>query len=266
MTLWQAVLLGVVQGVTEFLPVSSSGHLVILEHFLGVQQPQLTLVVFLHFGTLLSILVVFRAEVIALFSVNRRVLVLILMGNIPAALVGFGFHRRIESAFSSLLAVGAALLVTGLLLTLAERTRQLLRRMAREAERTDLAGIGVSDALVIGIAQAVAILPGISRSGATISAALMCGLKRDAAASFSFLLALPAIAGATALQLREMALAGQAAPDPLMLAVGVAVAFLTGVASLKLLLAVLQRRRLLLFAGYCFTLGAMLIGWTLWRG
>jgi undecaprenyl-diphosphatase len=265
MTLWQAIVLGVVQGVTEFLPISSSGHLVIAQHLFGLREEQLALTVFLHFGTLLAIVVVFRNDIVAVLTVQRRLIGLVLLGSIPAAVVGIAFHRQIEQAFASVLVVGVALLVTGLLLTLAERSRQLLRAAVGEAERTDLDHIRPLDALLIGLAQAVAILPGISRSGSTISAALLCGLNRDAAARFSFLLAIPALGGAALLELRAVAGTGQLAWPVGAVVAGVASAFLSGVASLKLLLAVLRQRRLLIFAAYCFILGTTVIAWQLWR-
>ncbi len=263
MTLWQAIALGVLQGITEFLPISSSGHLVLAEHFFGLQQEQLAVVVFLHFGTLLSILVVFRKDIAQMFTVQRRLIGLILLGSVPAAFVGLQFHRLIEKAFSSLFVVGVCLLITGLLLTLAERARQILRTGLGEPERTDLSNMRALDALLIGVAQAVAVLPGLSRSGATIAAALLCGLKREAAASFSFLLAIPALGGATVLELRQVLKAGTLPADALTLAVGVATAFVTGIAALKMLIAVLRRRRLLIFAVYCFILGASVVAWEL---
>jgi undecaprenyl-diphosphatase len=263
MTLWQAIALGVLQGITEFLPVSSSGHLVLLERLFGLQHEQLAIVVFLHFGTLLSILVVFRNDIVEMFSVQRRLIGLILLGSVPAALVGFGFHRLIEESFSHLFVVGVCLLITGLLLTLAERARQILRSSLGELERTDMSKMRALDALLIGVAQAVAVLPGLSRSGSTIAAALLCGLKREAAASFSFLLAIPALGGATALELKRVLAAGTLPVDTMTLVVGVATAFVTGVVALKILISVLQRRRLLIFAGYCFIVGASVVVWDL---
>jgi undecaprenyl-diphosphatase len=265
MTIVQAIVLGMVQGVTEFLPVSSSGHLVIFQHLFGLQREQLQQVVFLHFGTLLSILVVFRREIVEMMTVHRRLIGLILLGSVPAAAVGLQFHRLIEATFSSLFVVGACLLITGLLLTLAERARQVLRAFAGEAEQIELSKVRPVDALIVGVAQAVAILPGVSRSGATISAALLCGLKRDAAARFSFLLAIPALGGAAALELRGLVKAGEAPHDLWAVVAGVITAFVTGVVSLKLLIAVLRKRRLLIFAAYCFLMGIVVLTWEFWN-
>ena len=209
MNILQALWLGVLQGVTEFLPISSSGHLVLGKAILGVHTEGVAYEVFVHFGTFLAILTVFWGDVwkilVAVGHVLRhpsadnwslsyredpffRVGILILLGTIPVVVVGLFLEHEIEAAFSNPLLVSVALLVTGTLLL---GTRWIRPQDTR---------FGVVRAFVIGLAQAFAILPGISRSGSTIAAAMYAGVERSEAARFSFLLVLPAILGATVLE------------------------------------------------------------------
>ena len=247
------VVLAVVQGLTEFLPVSSSGHLAILQVLWRVPLPGLLFDVLVHLGTLLSVLWVFRRRwwLILQAPLKRdehlRLLLLVIVGTAPTALLGILLNRWIEQAFGSLLVVGVDLLLSGGLLLLAER---------RQQGRRGLGEMTLWDALLIGTMQGIAILPGISRSGFTIGMGLLLGLKRSLAAEFSFLLAAPAILGATILKGLE-ALQSPAAHRGLVLPylLGTVIAAVIGIWAIRYLLRVLQRGKLNPFAYYCGAVG-----------
>jgi len=260
MTLLQALLLGLIQGLTEFLPVSSSGHLAITQHFMpGFSQPGVLFDVMLHLGTMVAVVIYFRQDLRRLLLSPlpggsrdaRKTLGLIILASIPTGLIGLSFKDFFESQFSNLTAVAGMLLVTGTLLFVAERLRRSRPQGRLEKE------LSVSDALVVGCAQGLAVMPGISRSGSTIATLLLKGVDGETAARFSFLMALPAVFGATLLQLRhlEELPAGQL---PAYLA-GTLVAFAVGYAAIHLLLAVVRRQRLIWFAGYCWLVGVALL-------
>jgi undecaprenyl-diphosphatase len=257
MNLFDAILLGALQGATEFLPVSSSGHLVLAQHLLGgISQPGIVFDVTLHVGTLLAIAVYFWSDVRGLCTclwrrdqqavIERRLLALLAVGSIPTGIIGLVFKDQVEGMFENPLLVAAMLLVTGTLLFIADRYRPGTRREG---------SLTVTDALLTGIAQGAAIIPGISRSGSTIVALLLRGVSGETAARFSFLLSIPAVAGATLLSLRD---AGQLSTNelPTYLA-GAGAAFLVGLLAIHLLLGVLRRRRLGWFAVYCWLLGTV---------
>lgn len=255
-----ALLLGVVQGIAEFLPISSSGHLVLGEALLrwwhggtsgsGVPSGGLLLNVALHLATLLAILVVYRKEV-WLLRRRGRLLLMILVASIPAAVVGLSLKDWFEAAFQTPQIAGMGLLVTSVLLLLGQR---------REKSRDSLQDVTWQQALFVGTFQAAALIPGISRSGSTIAAGLMAGLRRDAATTFSFLLAIPAIGGAALLEAPALfagaASAGAAAtPNWRALLVGMTAAFLLGLACLWWLIGLVNRGRLGLFAYYTAAVG-----------
>lgn len=264
----EALVLGLVQGVTEWLPVSSSGHLVLARSLLGV-EPTVFLDLLLHVGTLAVILVYYRDTVLDVARAmpggaaplagraawrdtwwgdeRRRLALLVAAGSVPTAIVGLVFEDRILALFGSTLAVGVALVATG--------TWLFLARFAREGA-PGLPTLGA--ALAIGLAQGVAVAPGVSRSGATIVAALLMGVHRHEAVRFSFLLSVPAILGATLFQADAASLAAAAA-SPLAYGLGVLVAVLVGYASLALLEALVQRRAFSGFCWYCWALGAAVV-------
>jgi len=269
MTYLNAVVLGLIQGLAEFLPISSSGHLALFQNFLGLNEPMLFFDVMLHVGTLLAVFVYFRSEItgVALAAAGRapgapgawpasvadgrKIILLILIASVPAGVVGLVLGDAVESAFGSVAAVGGLLLVTGAFLLAADtKTRR------NPADGAPAAMMGLAGALIIGSAQAFALLPGVSRSGATICAAIFIGVARRDAARFSFLMAIPAIAGAAVLHLKD---AGTGLPPMLPVIIGAAVAFISGLIALKWLLAVLTRGRLLWFSIYCFAIGAAAI-------
>ncbi|HTI04812.1 MAG TPA: undecaprenyl-diphosphate phosphatase [Gemmatimonadales bacterium] len=266
MTLWQGILLGLVQGLTEFLPVSSDGHLAVIGHVAGVHTPGVFVEVALHVATLGSILVVYgrRFWDLALGVLRRRpdalrYAGLLIIGMIPAGLVGVFLEHLIERAFDSLWAAGVGFLVTGALLW---STRWRSADPAAPAAKTEPTPGG---ALIIGIAQAFAPLPGVSRSGTTIASGLWVGLGPVAAADFSFLMAIPLIAGAGLLEARHASVdIAQVGAVPL--AVGCLVAFVSGVFAIRFLVAMLRRGRFYAFAPYCFAIGLFTLAWALWHG
>lgn len=259
MTFTHALLLGLLQGLTEFLPVSSSGHLVIAQHFIpGFDQPGLAFDIMLHLGTMIAVLLYFRRD-IGLMLVSplqhgpqartyRKMLGLIVLASVPTALIGLGFKDFFEGMYDNLQLVAVMLLVTGVLLFFSERYRRPGRK---EGQLT------ISDALVVGTVQGLAIIPGISRSGSTISTLLLKGVDGETAARFSFLLALPAVFGAALLSLRDLQQVATA--EIPMYLVGAGTAFLVGLVSIHCLLAVVRRKRLIGFAIYCWLVGAGLL-------
>jgi undecaprenyl-diphosphatase len=270
MNVLQAVWLGVLQGVTEFLPISSSGHLVLGKAILGVHTAGVAYEVFVHFGTFLAILTVFWGDVWNILKAVGHVLchpspatwherykedpflrlaILICLGTIPVVVVGLLFEQEIEAAFASPLFVSLALIATGTLLLGTRWTRPNDTRF------------GLVRAFVIGIAQSFAILPGISRSGATIAAAMYVGVERSEAARFSFLLVLPAILGATVLEGVKLLQTGVPSQGAIQLLVGTLAAYCSGAIALKWLLGVIRRGRLDRFAYYCYAIGIVGLIW-----
>lgn len=260
MSLTQALILGIVQGVTEFLPISSSGHLVLLPALLAWSPPSLVFDTTVHLGTLVAVVAVFWGDLLALIAAwgralrrrrpletaEARLAWWIVVGTIPAALAGILLQGPFERLFQAPRAVGGILLLTALLLVLAER----LGRRHRE-----LSGLTWMDGLLIGLGQAAAIAPGLSRSGATIATGMFRGLTREAAARFSFLLSAPIIAGTGLVKLAELfTTPGSQAQLPL-LGAGFVAAALSGYAAIRFLLAYLRRRPLYPFALYCLALG-----------
>ena len=264
MTLIDALLLGIVQGLTEFLPISSDGHLAIVQHYLpGFEQPGLLFDVLLHVGTLGAILVYFQRDVGRLLLAplrrgsearrDRRLLGLIVAASLPTAIIGFSLKHAVERWMENMLVVAAMLLLTGTLLFVGER----YRRSGRRGE----AALTLGDAVLAGIAQGLAVLPGLSRSGSTIATLLFRGVDGETAARFSFLMAVPAIGGAALLSLKDFS-ALPAGEIPVYLA-GAGVAFIVGLCAIRLLLGVIRRQRLIWFAGYCWLLGLALLSTTL---
>lgn len=256
------LILGIVQGVTEFLPISSSGHLVVVEALYesvttrSLQDP-LELNIVLHGGTLLSIVVVYWNRIWRLLGEDRRMIGLVFVGTIPAVVVGLTMKLYFKHALESPLLTGCMLPITGLILLVAAR---------RPPGDVAYLAISYRQALAIGLVQSFAILPGISRSGSTISAALLLGVRPEAAATFSFLLAIPALAGACVLEAVSMANSGSSSVPPGQLAVGALLSFVVGVLALVWLLNWLGRGRLHYFAYWCIPVGLAIIAWQLLGG
>lgn len=255
--LWQIVVLAVVQGVTEFLPISSDGHLVIVARLMtpGGDAAQLEipdLVIVLHAGTLLSIVVFYWRRILELLGRERRTAVLIAVATVPAVVLGLPMKLFAEEWLGSPLLAGMFLVVTGLVLVAA--------RWARPGER-DYREMGAVEAILIGVAQAAAILPGLSRSGCTITSALHLGFRPRDAATFSFLMAIPAIAGACVVETGEMIHAGQLTLPVKHLVVAIGVSFGVGLVSLWWLVRWLERGRFSVFAWWCIPAGIAMTAW-----
>jgi len=263
MSIGVAILLGILQGLTEFLPVSSSGHLALAQSLLGIEAGGVAFAVLLHAGTLLAIGIVFREGVLellrgalllpaALFrprsTWTRETLLAakVACATIPGAVVGLFLEHRIEAVFASPKVVGLLLWVTAVLL--------FTTRSARRGERD----VGWRDAWIIGLAQACAILPGISRSGATIATALLLGVARPKAAEFSFLAAIPLIAGSLVLELPELLESGRDGAGVALLA-GFLASFLVGWAALVWLVRLVRQGAIHWFSIYCFLAGAAVL-------
>jgi undecaprenyl-diphosphatase len=256
----EALVLGVVQGATEYLPVSSSGHLVIAQHLLGFTEPALLFDIVLHLGTLVAVVWYYRHDLQGLVRHSllglrellaggsatvvqakypcSRLAVLIVIGTIPTAVIGLTFEEAFESLFVSVRATGTMLMVTGLIL------------VSSRLAPSDGRGIGQ-----MRVAQGLAITPGISRSGATIATALLLGIERETAARYSFLLSIPSIVGALLLELGD---SGSDVAFP-SLGVGFLAALVTGYACLTLLVYLVKRGRLAWFAPYCIALGLLAV-------
>ncbi|MBQ5416171.1 MAG: undecaprenyl-diphosphate phosphatase [Bacteroidales bacterium] len=257
MNWWQALILGLVQGLTEFLPVSSSGHLVIFRELLGAEAPSdLVFEITVHVATALATIVVFRKQILDLlqglfkFKYNEQTdfIAKLVVSMIPVAIVGFFFKDKVEELFSSLLVVGCALMVTALLLFLSDRVKA--RKEGKE--------ITFGQALVMGLGQAVAVIPGLSRSGTTISAGLLSGASRNKVAEFSFLMVLVPILGEAFLDLVGGDLAASSISiAPLLL--GFLAAFFSGLFACKAMIALVKKAGLKWFALYCAIVGLIVI-------
>lgn len=256
----QATVLGFIQGVTEWLPISSTGHLRIAKHFFGLTVP-LLFDVTLHLGTLIVTLLFFRKDIknilVALGkgdfkSENGKLILLIAVGTVPTALIGLAFGNAMDAYFSGFLALGGGFIAGGVTL--------YWSKFGRERKND----INYIDALLIGTAQGLAIIPSLSRSGMTIAVALLLGINREKAFKFSFLLSIPAIVGALGLTFYEqrdlLTLAGIGLAEIL---VGIAVTIVISFLALKLLRRTLAKRKFHLFAFYCLILGALLIALSL---
>jgi undecaprenyl-diphosphatase len=256
----QAIILGFIQGVTEWLPISSTGHLRIAERFLGLAVP-LLFDVTLHVGTLIIVLLFFRKDIKIILaalvkgdfkSENGKLIPLIIVGTVPTALIGVVFSNAIETYFNSFLPIAGAFLTCGVVLYFSKTGQEQKENITYMA------------ALAIGAAQGIALIPGISRSGLTIATALMLGVRREKAFKFSFLLSVPAVIGALGLTLYEqhevLTLVGVGLTEIL---VGIAVSMVVSYFALKLLWKALAGKKFYLFAFYCWLLGAVLLALSL---
>jgi undecaprenyl-diphosphatase len=246
------LVLALIQGVSEFLPISSDGHLVLAQQLMGLSGSHLALDVALHLGTLGAVVLVFRRDFWALvrrsLAGERAQLGALIIGSLPAAAVGIGFEELFEGLFASARAAALGLLATAVFLLLGERAR------ARAPADGGAKPVGWREALWIGCAQALAILPGVSRSGSTIATAFLCGVGSGEAARFSFLLSIPAVAGAVLLKVPELVEERQIGPQVLL---AVLVSFGVGVLALRVLLAFLGRGAFRWCAAYCAIVGGL---------
>ncbi len=269
---FQAIILGIIQGLTEFLPISSSGHLVLFQQFFGLKEPELYFDISVHLGTMVAVFIYFIRDIQAILSsVTRstvlffsqkaslsdlyqepdfKLAILIVIGSVPTAIIGVLFKKISDQLFSSLSIVGVTLIITGLILW---ATRFV------KSEGKPIGGFSAKDALSIGVMQGLAIIPGISRSGSTIAVGLFLGLNRETAARFSFLLSIPAIMGAAVLILKDIS-EGMAIPVKEMLIGGVT-ACVIGYLSLRFLVYIVKKGQMYFFAPYCFLVGFLILVW-----
>lgn len=237
------ILLGIIQGLTEFLPVSSSGHLVIAERILGITENQIALPVILHLGTAFSLLVFFSRNLLKILR-DLRLIALLCTTTIITVIIALLGRDFFENLFSSVSYVAIALLITGAILI---ATKRFMSGQRRE--------INLKDASILGLTQSIAIIPGISRSGITISTLLFRGIERENSFYYSFLAAIPVIFGAAVLEMRQINYALR--QDALKLSLGFCVSFLSGLASLWILKWVLKKAKLHYFGYYCIILAVI---------
>ncbi len=269
-----AIILGIIQGSTEFLPISSSGHLVLFQHILGLKEPELFFDISVHIGTLIAVCIVFYNEIWSIISTlirlpsllkssgsysilysenpDIRMVFLIFTGSIPTALLGFMFSTISDRLFSSIWLVGLMLIITGIVLW----ATRLVKYEGHGIER-----FSIWKSLVIGMVQGLAIIPGISRSGSTIAAGLFIGIERETAARFSFLLSIPAIIGAFGLEMSTSAANSTDYQGTII--IGLITSVIVGFFSLKVLLRVVKRKHFFYFAPYCWLTGTVILVWTL---
>lgn len=271
MTYLQAVILGLVQGLAEFLPISSSGHLAILENFFGIKEDSiLFFAVMLHFGTLLSVFVVFWKDIVELFKELiltikdiighkglrlderpiRKLGVMIIVSCIPTAIIGFAFGDIFEGIYSKPVLIGVMFIITGLLLLAAETWG---------GGNRNINNLNYRNSIFIGIVQGLAIIPGISRSGSTLFASLLCKLDREFAVKFVFLISIPTILGSFILELPDGLKEGVTGQMWGPVIVGMLVAFLSGLFAVKVMLKVVANKKLKYFSIYLFVLAAAVI-------
>ena len=249
-SIFDAAILGAIQGVTEFLPISSSGHLALANHLMkGLPDSRSSTSYFLilHLGTLLAVVWVFRKEILSYFGPNARAIPTLVVGTVPVVLLYLVAHSYLEAAQNHMSVIGALFLGTAVFLWLSERGWK---------EEKDYSQLTLLDAALVGMAQALALLPGLSRSGLTISTARMRQANRSGAATFSFLLSIIAILGAVVVKAPDLADLSATA-DVEAITVGFLTAFVTGLVSLTLLLRVIRSGRLAWFAPYCVALGVL---------
>lgn len=248
MTVIQAMLLGLLQGLTEFLPISSSGHLVIAQHFLNVNDGGLFFEVLLHCATLVAVVAAYWKDLLELLKKPfQKYTYLLIVATIPTGIIGLAFKDDFEALFNSVRTVGYMLLVTGVILLIAEYVSRNIFPSSR---------FKYWQAIIIGLAQGLAITPGISRSGTTIATGMLLGLKREEAARFSFLMSIPAILGASVIEAKDIVLT-QYLDASLILPylLGAVTAGISGYLAIKLLLGILNKGKLYYFSIYCWILG-----------
>lgn len=269
MSIIDSIILGIVQGLTEFLPISSSGHLVLFQNLLGYKEPEILFDVGLHCGTLLAVFIYFRSDLkqmiaetinfmIKLVKEERSVrsihenphvslTIWVIIGTIPTALIGLIFRSPLESLFGSIVVVGIMLTITGIILAV---TRFIpVSYSSRDR-------VGLRGSIIVGITQGLAIIPGISRSGITIATGILCGIDRDLAARFSFLLSIPAILGAVVLQIGSGEFGGMGL---LPMILGFISSTLVGLLALKILMNLVRKGNFFYFAPYCWVVGLLVI-------
>jgi undecaprenyl-diphosphatase len=250
MNWYLSILSGVVQGLTEFLPISSSGHLVILHHFFKMPKPQMEFDIFLHVGTLGAVIFVFYKDIIKIFTANIKILALLIIATIPACILAIFFNEKIEATFNQVKFVGIGLLVTAFFLVVSSIVENFKEKRKEK--------INFLDAILIGISQALALFPGFSRSGLTISTALSLGISREEAVKFSFLLAILAISGAFVFKINSFNI-GNMGVSFLNIILGTVVSFFVGILAIKIVLKTILAGKWYIFGIYCAFLGFLIL-------
>ena len=271
LTIFEGIILGLIQGLAEFLPISSSGHLAILQHFFGIEEDKvLVFAVLLHIGTLFSLLVVYYKDLWELIkeliaairdiasgkglrveaNETRRLGYMIIVATIPTGIIGMLFSDLFESMYTSMAAIGVCLLITGLLLWIAEKLKQTGK---------DIKSMKFRDAFLVGLFQCIAIAPGVSRSGSTIFGSLFTGLNRPLAVKFAFLISIPAILGAALVEAPEAFASGMDPSSITAVLIGVLVAAVSGVVAIKTMIRVVSGKKLYIFSYYTWIVGALLL-------
>jgi len=273
MDILEAIIIGVVQGLTEFLPISSSAHLIFIQELLGVERVNMAFDVLLHLGTLIAVMGYFHKDIIEMIKSfissiadifrgkfkqgikednYKKLAWMVIIGTFPVVLVGFFFESQIEAIFQSITIPAFFLLITGILLYVSQRVNRKTRKIEK---------IGIKDSIIVGIFQALAIIPGLSRSGTTIAGGLLLGFDKELAAKFSFLLAIPAILGATVLQLKDI---GTGLDSNIFAFVfGFLAALISGYLAISIVLKLIKERSLDIFAYYCWIVGAAILIYSL---
>lgn len=273
MDILQAIIVGIVQGLTEFLPVSSSAHLIFVQQFLGINQSSLAFDVLLHLGTLVAVVSYFFKDIIEMIKAffsniadifmgrfkqgfkedqYKKLVWMVIIGTIPVGIIGIVFNDQVEAAFNSLTIPAFFLLITGVLLYVSQRLN---------IGRKNIKDIGLKEAIIVGIGQACAIIPGLSRSGTTITSGLLIGLDKEFAAKFSFLLAVPAILGACVTELDGIGAGLDTNFLPYIL--GFFAALISGYFAISILLKLIREKSLDVFAFYCWIVGAVILVYNL---
>lgn len=271
MNIIDAIFLGILQGLTEFLPVSSSGHLVIAQHFMGISEGNLALNVLLHLGTLVAIVIVYFKSVanmiVEFFSMirdlfkerclcvykskYRKYIILIIMASVPTAIIGLRFESMFEELFSSIQVVAVTLIITGILLVLGEKMGK---------NNTDpIEKLSLKQGFLVGLFQSMAITPGISRSGSTIVGGLFNGLKKEEATEFSFLISIPAVLGAVVLKGKDILSLDSSGMEVTALGASFLASVIFGVLAIKLLVKLVRNGKLHYFSYYCWAVSAALL-------
>lgn len=280
MSIFESIILGIVQGLTEFLPVSSSGHLALLQHFFNINGEKVLLFsVMLHMGTLVSLIVVYYKTlwelILELFATigdlvkgrglnmdkneTRKLGIMIVVATVPTALIGLLFNDFLESLYTSIMIIGFALIVTSFILLFAEKAQdKSLNKGVKEMK--------LKDAIFVGICQGIAIIPGISRSGATISGSLFFGLKRETAIKFAFLISFPTILGAGILEIPKALAAGTAGEDVGVMLIGMAFAAVFGIGAIKTMIKIVTDKKLYMFSIYTGIVGLAVVIYSMMQG
>jgi undecaprenyl-diphosphatase len=251
MSIFEIIISGLLQGVTEFLPISSSGHLVLLHNFFGYEEPLVLFDIFLHIGTLLAVLIYFAKDIKDMIINKRKYLGFVVLSVFPAALIGIFFENSIEKVFANSVLVGCSFLLTSALLFIA----QVVTSRAVEMNKH----VDTKRSVFIGFAQAIALLPGVSRSGMTVSFGMISGISPEGAFKFAFLMSIPAIVGGLVLKLTDSLSINMIAANWKGYLLGMIVSFAGGIVCLPILKEIIKRRHLYVFGIYCLFLGITVI-------